>query len=317
MEAALMRILAPLALLYVALFAAVSCAGEVKPEPSVESLQKENERLRKLAAQLAEQLEGSAKPVNLGRTSIASVCASSVNGRRGLDDPYYGVRNAFDDDLNRVEGQLWYIHWASDGEPRPWIEVWFEVPVTLQKIVVEEGPAFSVQARFARGGEASWPEGQGELALAAPLSGVSRVRVNFRVTRSQLVREVRILGWLPPGTPYRECQPRIHHILQTVEPQASSSYRMWSQSLMSFSSPRVEETEETYVATFSKGGVDIYRVTISKRTGESSAEALVEVVPIRRSDGNACIGRASANKVADTLPESGHTETGVQGGSRP
>ncbi|MHC4225516.1 MAG: hypothetical protein ACYSUN_16115, partial [Planctomycetota bacterium] len=37
-----------------------------------------------LAERLAAQLEGTAAPINLARTGLASVCASSVNGGRPL-----------------------------------------------------------------------------------------------------------------------------------------------------------------------------------------------------------------------------------------
>ena len=42
-------------------------------------------------------LEGTERPANLARTSLASVSASSVNGGRALDNVFYGILNAFDE----------------------------------------------------------------------------------------------------------------------------------------------------------------------------------------------------------------------------
>ncbi|MAX26279.1 MAG: hypothetical protein CMJ19_17435 [Phycisphaeraceae bacterium] len=49
-------------------------------------------------------VNGDATPVNLGRTSLAKVSASSVNGDGMMDDPYRGILNAFDGHSRRQKG---------------------------------------------------------------------------------------------------------------------------------------------------------------------------------------------------------------------
>lgn len=49
------------------------------------ALLKEIDKLKRQVKALGEIIEGTAQPINLGRTSIAAVNASSVNGGRALD----------------------------------------------------------------------------------------------------------------------------------------------------------------------------------------------------------------------------------------
>src|SRR6185503_18719226 len=75
------------------------------------------------------------KPINLGRTSLTAIDASSVNAERGIDNFWYGALNAFDDGYNRVDRHCTY--WLTASEDRAWVELYFDAPVTVTSIRVE------------------------------------------------------------------------------------------------------------------------------------------------------------------------------------
>ena len=131
---------------------ALSARGGERPAPTVEDLQKEVERLTALVKKLEAQAEGTAHPVNLGRTALARVRASSVNGGRDMANQFYGVLNAFDDGKNWISN-INYTYWLGSGEPDPWIEARFDQPVTVTSIHVSGAGLSSVQVFFAKGGE--------------------------------------------------------------------------------------------------------------------------------------------------------------------
>src|SRR6185503_9684694 len=91
---------------------------------------------------------GPAHPINLARTSLASVDASSTNGPREMENPYYGVLNAFDDGENWIDNHN-YTYWESHLEEQPYIDVHFDVPVTLTRVelVAAAGTVFAVHLK--------------------------------------------------------------------------------------------------------------------------------------------------------------------------
>src|SRR5690349_6138815 len=65
--------------------------------------------------------------LNLARTSLATVSASSVNGRRALDNEFYGIQKAFDDGGMKGDNGINYNYWMAEaGEFRPWVIVQFK-----------------------------------------------------------------------------------------------------------------------------------------------------------------------------------------------
>ena len=70
--------------------------------PTYEELQAHIAELEQEIMILKEIIRGTAHPINLCRTSLVSVAASSVNGSRPLNNIYYGIRNAFDGGENLI-----------------------------------------------------------------------------------------------------------------------------------------------------------------------------------------------------------------------
>ena len=85
-----------------------------------------------------------APAVNLGMLEGTKISASSVNGNRGVDDPYYGALNLFDGGEHRINN-INYTSWLTDNEPRHWVKLEFEAPVEVDSIMIEvPGKAFAI-----------------------------------------------------------------------------------------------------------------------------------------------------------------------------
>ena len=81
----------------------------------------------------------SSKPqalVNLGMLEGTKISASSVNGGRAVDDPYYGALNLFDGGENRINN-LNYTTWLTDNESRHWVKLHFDAPMEVDSIMLE------------------------------------------------------------------------------------------------------------------------------------------------------------------------------------
>jgi hypothetical protein len=243
-------------------------------EPTLAELKRENERLHKQVEQLAEQLEGTARPVNLGRTSLAEVSASSVNGGRGPDNPYYGVLNAFDDGVHWVN-QINYTHWLSSGESAPWIEVSLSTPVTIAEVLVVGKPPFSVQAIAAKGGEETWLSKDGTARPATPAHGISRVRLTFQTHGGNAeIFEVKVMGYPPPGAKYEVGKPRLAVTRSTALATALEAFEAWKNRLMEKAEPLVTENEKAIEVVYRQGDLVLLRVRISKEKRIPEVEPL-------------------------------------------
>jgi hypothetical protein len=75
-------------------------------------------------------------PMNLAQLASTTVSASSVNGNRSPDNPYYGVLNLFDGGSHFING-INYTTWLTDSSPRHWVYIKFAGPVILNKIMIE------------------------------------------------------------------------------------------------------------------------------------------------------------------------------------
>jgi len=74
--------------------------------------------------------------VNLGMLEGTKISASSVNGNREIDNPYYGAFNLFDGGENRINN-LNYTSWLTDSEPRHWVKLQFDSPMEVDSIMLE------------------------------------------------------------------------------------------------------------------------------------------------------------------------------------
>lgn len=165
---------------------------------------------KRAAAPRRVELAGTPAGINLARTSLAYVRATSVNGGRGQDNKFYGVRNAFDDGRNWHNG-INYTYWLSDpGDLSPSIEVRFDTPVSVTSIVVERGPGFTAMIVNERGREIHYPPAADVLILAEPAGDVRRIRLSFESSAQPVkVHEVRILGGMPEGSSFDASRPRL------------------------------------------------------------------------------------------------------------
>lgn len=245
-------------------------------------------------------------PINLGRTSLASVDASSVNGNRPLNCPYYGILNAFDDGWNMFNG-LNYTTWSTDpGEPAS-AEVHFAQPVQVTSVLVVQGLPFKATFSLSNGDEGQAVSEQlppptptevpfidnslrkpdislsYRAELRPPLRDVVKVRLDFanadheryRSAPSHKVAEIRIMGYVPPGLAYTVCQPKILMTDKNVLLVAQGAFEEWRESLRDQTTVVRSEDEDNVVFTFSKEGVALIRVFVNKRDGTASVVDLL------------------------------------------
>lgn len=155
--------------------------------------------------------------INLARTSLAAVTASSVNGRNQLDAWHYGILNVFDGG-NNWHNNINYTHWLTDpGDLYPYVEVFFDVPVSIHGIVVQKGPAFTATFTRTDGLQQDCPASKGILVLRDKVDDISSVRLNFIHSHGVMrVYEIRVLG-IAPETDFSVGRPRIVHTNKSQE----------------------------------------------------------------------------------------------------
>ncbi len=255
--------------------------GQGAQDKSYQQLLDENAALQKQIKQLTELTEGKAHPINLGRTSLASVSASSVNGSRTFDNQYYGVRNAFDGGDNWIN-KINYTYWLASGDLGNWVEVHFDKPVTVKYILVEGGGAFTPTFYFHANGEETLPTTSGRLLLEQPLHGVRRVRLTFgKGGVNTKVNEIRVMGFPPPGAKVEIRQPRMLLDTRSAQLLAVDRFNQWRATLGKCFAPRTEEFPDRYVTIFgrNKDAMNLYRVTVWKETSKIETEVLSELTP--------------------------------------
>lgn len=257
----------------------VASAQTKKPVEMQQEIDRLSRQVEELKGKLAERQNPGPGPINLGRTSLATVNASSVNGNRGLANKYYGVPNAFDDGGNVFNG-ISYTYWLGSGEPSPWIEVNFQAPVTVTSISVEGGQAFSTQLFLAAGVEASLPQATSEAKPEKPISGVSRLKLNFQRTGQNQVNEIRVMGLPPQGVKYEVKTPGVVMSPQNAEAIATEAFHTWRQKLGQVGPPQVKEEGDTIIITFvhPKTGATLFQSIADKSSGAVTSKAYTEVV---------------------------------------
>ncbi len=242
-------------------------------------------------------LPGEEAPTDLGRTSLAFVRASSVNGGRGQGNPYHGVVNAFDGGSHVLRG-INYSDWSPDPEPGAWVEVCFDVPVTVHRIIVtmsgeravpsvlraadapptgpdegkpadpsgRKGPVPFQAILSAPGGkELHRAESDGKaLAFRDPLAGVGQVRLVFDGYNLS-VSEIRIEGKVPEGTDFTVGNPRFPYEGRDAEEYARIAFEDWLQGVRDGVTLHRDSGPEGETVVFcSQGGTPLLRVLVGR-----------------------------------------------------
>jgi len=258
-----------------------------------------------------------------------------------MDNPYYGITNAFDDGENVVKNQN-YTYWLPRTEEEPFIDVHFDVPVKVTRIEVKGSPGtiFTVRLKHWDGGETSLPTSRvpaplppsdstdehrpggaevdsgweatpvgsqdsapsrtamhspgpwsfsawpalGNVELPEPALDVKSIRIEFSLMEavrteyqvfSSKVHEVRVLGFPPEGASFEVRKPRVRVGERNVLLSGKAALDEWRNSLFESLTPEVVERDDAFVVTYSKSGKPVFRVSVSKATGEGTTEPLV------------------------------------------
>jgi hypothetical protein len=255
----------------------MSIIGADEP-PTYEELQAQIAELEQENTILKEIVQGTAHPINLCRTSLASVTASSVNGSRSLNNIYYGILNAFDGGENWINN-INYTYWLAMGGAG-FVEVYFDYPVSLTSISVEGAPPFITRISFPDGGEEQYAQVSEQLDFETPVHGVTRVRLTFEQDTGNLrVNEIQIFGFISPGVEYNIGTPRLFITARNAEVMAGSAYHDWIDMFLPYSNtPKIKEKQDKFIFTYQKETMDILQITINKYTGEVATDELVELV---------------------------------------
>jgi len=265
----------------------------VLPMDKIEEVQNELKKIQEsvepgLAAKPApagdKKVSRNGEIINLGRTSITTVTASSVNGKSALDDVPYGIPNAFDDG-NNWQNNINYTEWLSgphystSGDPKPYVEVMFDCPVTVTSIIVEDAPPFSVRLTCVDGSEKTL-KAKDSLELESPIQKVQSVHLGFDYGKTfedvdgkggtVEISEIRILGSLPSGTEYEVRKPRIVPSRQNFDLMANVAFGFveWNRET------KVQETDDVIAYTYYLEKIPVSCVTINKKDGSKQVEGL-------------------------------------------
>lgn len=232
------------------------------------------------------ETEGRARPrfINLGRTSLAAVTASSMSDDRAMDNIYYGVTNAFDDGVN-WHNNINYSYWLP-GQPDggAWAEIRFDSPVTIRSVSVENAPPFTVRLWHADGELTR--RTQDHLELEPPLEEVGRVRVIFELDRKKRteIEEIRIIGLVPEGIEFKVGKPRVLASKRNFQRKATEEFRVWTQKWLAPDRKNVIERGDLIIHTYYCDDVAVCRVTVDKRDGSYKTTPLAAPVRIEEKD---------------------------------
>ena len=256
-------------------------ASAMSNEPTVAELKEQVRKLEEDVDKLSAALEGTAHPINLGRTDFAAVSAASTNGGRAPGNKFYGVRNAFDDGEN-WHNNINYSYWLSGGGLGMLIEVRFDHPVTVTGIALEGAPQCSLVFAFAKGGEEPHGQFTGEFKPPRPLHGVTRVRLNLGDHTGNIqVSEIRVMGYPHPDVKYKVTQPRL--LLDQRAAHAMAVEEFQQAGFAPYEAhPRAVEEMDRWEFTFrhQKDAVDIFHVTIFKKDSRVETKRLAKWTPI-------------------------------------
>lgn len=258
----------------------VALAAVAAPPPATQPTRQQLEQriaeLEATVAKLEEALEPVAPPINLARTSLAEVAASDVNGGRSLLNPFYGVRNAFDGGEHWINN-INYTYWLSGGSAG-WIDVYFLQPVTVRAASIN-GAAATMRVFGENGGEFTSVNVEGRTDLDDPVHGVTSVRFEFDNAVGNLrVNDIHVLGDPPPDVEPEIRTPNVRITRGEVMVTAQDAYREWLRQSLT-GTPRLEEDDDAWVVTFTRDGLEVFRIRIDKSDQAVTEQALVELRP--------------------------------------
>ncbi len=256
--------------------------------------------------------ESSPGQINLARTSLAWVSANSVNGRGAMDNPYHGLLNAFDGEVGRdpgAAGAFWTTDSFEVDREKAAVEIQFDVPVTVASISIVAQRFFTARLTDA-GGRERTHVGDDILLLEPPAPSTRRLRLELHGVESSpfqpgfgvvVVSEIRIMGFVPPGTVYEVRSPRVLPSPKNLELAADEVFRGWVHEQLRSRTRRVESTAETLSFTYHFADVPLLRVTIDRSDGSLTVEPFPP--PEAPSPVHARRPGAGAAPSAETAPE--------------
>jgi hypothetical protein len=222
--------------------------------------------------------------INLARTSLAAINASGVNGKRALDNEYYGVHKAFDDGGKPGPGGITYNYWLAEaGDNRPWVEIRFDTPVEVRQVVALGGPPF--RAEFKWKGDYEYV-GKADDAFKPdkPASDVTAVRLTFEPKDSPArVDEIRVLGTAPAAAKFTVQTPRLVVTPQSAAFAAGEAFDKWKVQMFAGAQPQTTDTPDAIITTYRVGDTEVLRVTVRKSDGQTTVEPLARIAPAGRS----------------------------------
>lgn len=195
--------------------------------------------------------EDSGKTINLARTSLALVSASSCNGDRPISNKFYGILNAFDGESNWIN-KINYSYWMPNCNEEEWIEVEFSNPVSLTSLKLAGSTQCNATLYFEKGREKVFPKivplmeeptrsvqplisstyhldtkkADANLKFEEVMIGVRKVRLTFLSNNSRL-NELQIMGFPPEGKKYKVGKPRLKVTEKDSLLAANDAYRNW------------------------------------------------------------------------------------------
>lgn len=244
----------------------------------------------------------SGKTMNLARTSLALVSASSCNGDRPLSNKYYGILNAFDGGENIVN-KINYPYWLGNCTQEEWIEVEFSCPVSINSLILEGSTQCNVTLYFENGEEkvfkkivdiveldkinpiSSRPRYAYTDSIITPttnnktikfdgaMNGVNKVRLTFTGINAQL-SELKIMGFPPDGHKYKVGKPRLKVTKKDSLLEANDVYRNWIDKTYGAKAveTKVVETEDSFIYIYRKDDKTLLKVIVNKKSGLGKIE---------------------------------------------
>jgi hypothetical protein len=230
---------------------------------------------------LSAQADEKQQTIKLGRTSLAAVSASTVNGSRAMDNKFYGILNAFDDGSNWHD-KINYTQWLSDYHATgTYAEIQFDVLVNVTSIIAEGAPPFSARLT-AEDGTEQVKNGKDSISFDPPASGIRHIQLTFENNRKGVVEvdEIRIMGMAPDGIKYEVRQPRVIPSKRNLALAADEAFATWLSAYSNAQKRDVRQDNDTVVSVYYIEDVPVMRITIDKHNGSKKVETFSRDKPI-------------------------------------
>lgn len=243
--------------------------------------------------------------INLARTSLAMVHASSCNGDRPLSNKYYGILNAFDQGSNLVNN-INYSDWLPKCTQQEWVEVEFSSPVALSALILEGASQCNATLCFAKGGEKVFQEivqkrnihinrrgsltheelikeksntsilpihssssGNSVLEFNQVVEGIIKIRLTFTGNNVSLA-EFKVMGMPPAAKSFKVGTPHLKVTKADALLEANSVYDIWIEAtygLKAIKAKKISETKNSITYFYKKGDKILAKVVVDKKSG--------------------------------------------------